>query len=103
MESDRKTFCNQNGDILCAVLFCACVWFFGLFLFCSLCCGSNFTERKSVLRNKSCSSGLAGLDAWLAALGSQAVYGRVDSLIPTADGHVIGVGGCRQKPITSER
>lgn len=23
-------------------------------------------------------------------------------LIPTADGHVVGLGGCGQKPITSE-
>lgn len=32
------------------------------------------------------------LDAWLVALGSQSVYGRIYSLIPTSDGHVIGFG-----------
>lgn len=29
---------------------------------------------------------------WLVALGSHSVYGRIDSLIPTTNGQVIGVG-----------
>lgn len=38
---------------------------------------------------------------WLVALGSPSVYGRVFSLITTANSHVTGVDG--QRPITSER
>lgn len=52
-----------------------------------------FSKKKGIIRNKSDGSGKkVSLDAWLVALGSQSVYGRIYSLIHTADGLVIGCG-----------